>query len=355
MGLGPRSDLPLTGIRGSVLRAADFDGDTHVDLLALGTDPSGIVSSRLWRGTGAGSFRDPIDPGIRGCSNFAVAGAADGDAVADLVLDDCDRTMSLLAGTDSGVFAEPLTVPTGLVTRNAGLVDLDRDGLPEIAVMGEDTSGSVGLSIIERTAAGGVQAPASTRLADISSTFDPTGLGFVDVDEDGRFDALLTQAGQPGGLRLAPGRDGFAFGPPRPVGPPQLVVQAALVRDLDEDTRPDVLAVDFDREALVFLRAENSELVERNLTSVPGLRLGPASGGDIDADDHFDLLLFEPGGTDLQAWFGRGDGSFSGPFDVDFETPIGQVALLDLDEDGALDIVAATFDDGGLQVLLTDP
>ncbi len=353
LGRGERSSIPIEGIEGLVMRTADFDGDAHIDLLVLGTDANGVVSSLLWRGTGEGTFEPPMDPAIRGCSAYAVAGQGDADEIADVLVDDCGPSMSLFLGTGSGTFAPPETIQTGIETRSSGMVDLDRDGLREVIAMGTN-GGSIAMTVIER-APDGSSSTAYTALGAMSPDFDPGGLGLLDIDGDQIFDALLVQSGQPGGLKLAAGEPGFGFGAPRPIGPPDLVANTSLVRDLDEDERPDVLAVNFDDEALIFLRAEDGDLVERTRTIVPGLRVGPAGGGDIDADDHFDLLLFEPGSRKLQAWFGRGDGGFDGPFDVDLDAPIGQIALVDLDEDGALDIVAGTFEDGTIQILLSDP
>jgi len=355
LGRGERSTLAIEGLTGLVMRTADFDGDEHVDLLVLGTDPSGVVESRLWRGRGDGRFDPAVDPGVRGCSAYAVAGQADPDAIDDLLMDDCGPTMSLFSGTESGVFSGPLTLPTGLDTRSSGLVDIDRDERREVVVMGTLDAQTVALTVLERVSDGSFTPAAPSVLGSTTQGLDPTGLGLLDVNDDDRYDALLVQAGRAGAMQVAHGEANLRFSPAVPIGPPALVADTTLVRDLDEDERPDVLAVSFDEEALVFLRAEAGDLVERTRTVVPGLRVGPAAGGDIDADDHFDLLLFEPGTRGLQAWFGRGDGGFDGPHDVRLDAPIGQIALVDLDEDGALDIVAGTFEAGTIQILLSDP
>ena len=356
LGLGARSELRIEGLEGLLLRVADFDGDAHLDLLVLGTEPQGTVTSRLWRGRGDGSFEDAIDPGAFGCSAYAVAGDMDGDAARDLLVDDCGPTVSLFLGSSSGTFSGPATVPIGLETRSSGLLDLDDDGLREVVVMGEEpSSGGYGIAVAERRSDGSYEPPVQSMLGHPSSGFDPTGLGFLDLDQDGLYDALLIQSGAQGGLRVAPGQPELRFGTPVPVGPPELVPTTTMVRDLDEDEVPDVLAFSFEEEALVFLRSEAGQLVERHRTEVPGLRTGPAGAGDIDADDRLDLLLFEPGTRRLQAWFGHGSGAFEGPFDVELDAPVGQIALADLDEDGALDIVVGTFEAGTLQILLSDP
>lgn len=356
LGQGPRSELRIEGLDGLLLRVADFDGDAHLDLLVLGTAPAGVVTSRLWRGRGDGTFEDALDPGATGCSAYAVAGDVNGDDARDLLVDDCGPTVSIFAGTPEGAFVGPTTVVTGVETRSSGLLDLDDDGQREVVVLGADPADDLyGISVCERSPDGSFAPPAFSPLGQPSAGFDPFGMGFLDLDRDGTYDALLIQSGEPGGLAVAPGLPSLGFGPPQPVGPPQLVPTSTMVRDLDEDGLPDVLAFSFEEEALVFLRATEGQLVEAGRTEVPGLRTGPAGAGDLDGDEHVDLLLFEPGTRRLQAWLGQGTGLFDGPEDLELDAPVGQIALADLDEDGALDIVVGTFEAGTLQILLSDP
>lgn len=355
LGLGERSVLDIEGIEGLLLRVADFDGDAHLDLMVLGTAPDEAVRARLWRGRGDGTFLDAIDPGVVGCSAYAVAGDADGDPMSDLLVADCGPSMSLLRGSSTGVLAPPITVATGLETLSSALLDLDDDGRREVVVMGTDLGGAHGLAVVERRPEGTLEAAVTSPLPPPSDGFDPTGLGILDLDGDDRFDALLVHAGRPGGLALARGEPGLRFGAPALVGPPSLVPNTTLVRDLDGDGETDVLAVSFSEQALVFLHAEGGQLVETTRTSVPALETGPAGAGDIDADGQIDLLLFEPGTHALQAWFGRGDGSFEGPLAVELDATVERIALSDLDEDGALDIVVGAFESATVQILLSDP
>jgi len=355
LGQGERSELAIEGLEGLLLRVADFDGDAHLDLMVLGTDPGGAVTARLWRGRGDGTFQAALDPGARGCSAYAVAGDADGDAASDLLVADCGPSMSLFLGGSTGVLAPPVTVATGVETLSSALLDLDEDDRREVVVLGTDLAGAHQLAVVERGPAGVFELPVSSPLPPPSGGFEPAALGILDLDRDDRFDALLVHAGRPGGLALARGESGLRFGAPEPVGPASLVPNTTLVRDLDDDGTTDVLAVSFAEESLVFLHAEDGQLVETTRTVVPALETGPAGAGDIDADGRLDLLLFEPGTRALQAWFGRGDGSFEDPLPVELDTSIDRIALCDLDEDGALDIVVGAFEAGRLQILLSDP
>lgn len=357
LGQGQRSELAIEGLDGLLLRVADFDGDTHLDLMVLGTEPGDVVRARLWRGRGDGTFLAAFDPGAWGCSAYAVAGDSDGNAATDLLVADCDASVLLFPGTPTGMLAPPTSVGTGLETHSSAMLDLDDDGHREVVVLGtEPTAGGYGLAVVESVSDGAFEPPVSSPLPPPRSGFQPSGLGILDFDLDDRFDALLVHAGQHGGLALARGEPGLRFAAPQLVGPADLGVDTTLVRDLDDDGVTDVLGVSFEEQALVFLRAEaGARLIETRRTSVPGLETGPAGAGDIDADGHLDLLLFEPGTRALQAWFGRGDGTFDGPLAVELDAAAGQIALCDLDEDGALDIVVGTFEAGTLQILLSDP
>ena len=52
---------------------------------------------------------------------------------------------------------------------------------------------------------------------------------------------------------------------------------------------------------------------------------------------------------------GRGDGSFNPPAVLEFETPVHQVALADVNGNGATDVVAGTFDSGTVTIRLASP
>lgn len=353
LGQGETRTLSFDALEGVSLRVADFDGDGHLDLLLTGIGPSDRVEARLWTGHGDATFDDPVDPGLFGCSPYVTSGHLDDDAAADVLVDQCG-SISVFSGSSGPTLGPPVSIPIGMESRAFGIVDLDADGRHEVVVLGRDAAGLVALGVAERQAGGGgFDPPVLSPLADPAEGFDPRGLGLLDLDGDARADALLVEPDDR--LALSRGQPGLRFSSPEPIGPAALVPSSALVGDLDGDEVPDVLVASFEQEALVFLRSSGGQLVEAGRTDVPGLRTGPAGVGDIDNDARIDLLLFEPGTRKLQAWFGRGDGRFGAPIDVPIDGQLDRIGLADLDEDGALDIVAGTFDTGTIRIILGDP
>lgn len=358
LGEGTRSTVTIDSLAPLALRVADFDGDGPPDLMVLGTDVAGVVTARLWHGDGDGGFAPPIDPRIQGCSAHPVPGAIDDDAVTDLLVADCAPTMSVFRGTTSGVFEPAVTVYTAVTPSSSGLFDLDGDGLHEVVVLGLDETGQAAVSVTERDATGGFAPPVPSSMTGLPG-FVPTGFSALDLGSDGRPDLLVVHPGFLGGLAIATGEDGGRFGPPVLAGPTALVPDGATARDLDGDGRPEVLAVSFEEESYLVLDVQGTgsdvSLVERARTRIPGLAPSPAALADLDGDGRDDLVRVEPGAAKLEARLGLRDGRFGEASEIDLDTPVDQIAVADLDEDGAVDVVVGSFEAAQLQVLLTSP
>ena len=82
--------------------------------------------------------------------------------------------------------------------------------------------------------------------------------------------------------------------------------------------------------------------------------MGIASA-DVDGNGTLDLVRVEPGLANLDVWQGESDGRFVGPTSIELDAPVDQIGLVDLDGDGALDIVAGSFGESRIRVLLSDP
>jgi len=358
LGEGDHSTVTIDSLAPLALRVADFDGDGPPDLMVLGTDAAGVVTARLWHGNGDGSFAAPIDPRIQGCSAHPVPGSIDDDTVTDLLVADCAPSMSVFRGTTSGVFEPAVTVFTGVTPLGSGLYDLDGDGLHEVVVLGLDVASVVTMSVVERDETGGFAPPMASVMAGPAG-FVADGFSVLDFDGDDRLDLLVVDAGNPTGLAIARGEAGLRFGSPVLVGPATLLPDGATATDLDGDGRSEVLVVSFEEQAYHVLDVQgtgpDAMLVERARTEVPGLAPSPAALADLDGDGRQDLLRVEPGAAKLEGRLGLRDGSFGEPTEIDLDTPADQMAVADLDEDGAVDVVVGSFEASELRVLLTSP
>lgn len=78
---------------------------------------------------------------------------------------------------------------------------------------------------------------------------------------------------------------------------------------------------------------------------------------DLDADGTMDLVVAARLEEALLVFLGNGDGTFAAPISFAVGAPVGDVAVEDFDEDGALDLVTAYGDagSGNVALFLSDP
>jgi hypothetical protein len=336
------------------LRVADFDGSGHFDVLVLGVDSDSVVVADLLRGDGEGGFAEAVDAGITGCSAYPAPGDIDGDGVSDLLVDDCGPSVSLFYGSPEG-FDGPVTVETGAATRTSGLLDIDGDATTDVVILGSDDALAATLNVARGRGARTFDPPLSSPMLSPGTSFEPGGFGIGDFDEDGRLDALLVDPTAAGGFAIAFGEGAGRFAAPTPTMadvPPG----GAWVRDVDDDGHLDVLVHSPSPSALVFARGNGTGAFEvAAMTELPSAPRLTAALGDIDDDGDLDVLFVYPEQSTVETWLGRPDGSFEGPSSIDVGGAPLQIELVDLDEDGARDLVVGTFEDGGIRIVLARP
>jgi hypothetical protein len=106
---------------------------------------------------------------------------------------------------------------------------------------------------------------------------------------------------------------------------------------------------------LVAYRGTLDALRRAGSTAIESVRDRLIAGGDVDGDERLDLGFFAPGERDVQLWLGDGRGGWSRRATVDVGVGVDQLALADLDGDGAADLVAGTFAAGGIRIIPSDP
>lgn len=119
-----RTDSPLLGNNHVV---SDFDGDGNLDLAGVGGNSAGIML-----GNGDGTFRAKVQYPAGGPTQDLAAGDFNGDAKLDLVvtINDPQIGLSLLTGNGDGTFNAPVNSPntTQLDSPAVAAVDVDNDG-----------------------------------------------------------------------------------------------------------------------------------------------------------------------------------------------------------------------------------
>lgn len=328
------------------VRVDDFDGDDDLDLVVLGTDDAGAVRGALVAGDGTGNFAPPQDAGVFGCSAYPVPGRFDDDGPADLLVDACDTSMLGFFGSASGVFAGPTEIEVGAITRTSGVVDLDDDGAGDIVVLGDPGDGSAVLNVVH--ARGSAFAPP------VSLPLGAAAVGFAigDVDGDGRPDAVLSLDGGTSSPLLATGRsDALGFAAPI-VWDAIAPARGVALRDLDADAVPEALAREGD--VLVVYAREDGRHRRVAATDLSGRADALLDAGALDGDERLDLVTYGVGST-VQLWLGDRDDGWTETDEIDLAVAVRQLVVADLDDDGAGDLVAGTFDDGTITIVLAQP
>lgn len=327
--------------------AADFDGDTNLDL-AVTSSAGGAVD--VWLGDGARGFTPSITTAAPG-PRQGIAGNFDADLHLDLVIVG-DDALLFFAGDGAGGFAAPVVDPIGTAGQHVTSGDIDEDGVLDLALLRGDPfddviiltgDGSGAFIPLVSLALGDDVDPGS----DIATT-DMNGDGHldiaapVDLDSDPQRGAIAVFLGDGSG-GFAPARLTESFGK----------VQSIAAADFDGDTRVD-LALTIPRPGLLqFVSGAPDGMFDNGRRYLPQRRAGTFAPADFDGDGVLDLVLGSAGG--MTALQGRSEGGFrtvSDPIPVSAR-PHDLIAA-DLNADGRPDLAGVSRNDNTTSILLGD-
>jgi hypothetical protein len=164
-----------------VVRAGDFDRDGDLDLIDA-EDESRSLS--LLAGTGDGAFaqRRTLDPG--GAPMAVTVADVNGDHLLDLVTANLDPSaVAVLIGHGDGTFASPVLLGAGDSPVNVAVGDLNGDGHADLAAV---NSLSNDVSVYVADGAGGFNARPR-----IAVGIGPRWIEVADLTGDGKLDAIV--------------------------------------------------------------------------------------------------------------------------------------------------------------------
>jgi len=325
-----RSGPSVTGpIGGAFL--TDIDGDGALDVLLRTVTGAGTFtqhsSSTLFRGDGLGGFHQP--PSVYPAFVIAPPEDIDRDGDPDLIGSVVNSGFAILENRGSGLHAVPSRALLS-IGGEARLADLDGDGAPEL-LLPKFWEAAVGV----RRIGPGLRVD-EDEYHTISPRPDEVTRGDLDGDGDVDFVAwsgVHATVLENLGARLDIVAPNLWMGPN-----PQQV----MIFDVDGDQSNDLVAV---------LRDSSPEASRRVRRGLGGFTYGPlvqhagvrgvtrAAHGDLDGDGREDVVLASEGG--LALCLNDGAGGFQAPVRLGGSTLTRDVALVDLDRDGALDIIAA--------------
>ncbi len=381
----------------SVVGAIDADGDGILDLIVAEKENGIPAALVVMKGLGDGSFAEAESLGITTLGAASVVDAT-GDREPDLLVTAGSQLIAYQI--KDGMASDPEEIYPLTGNNQYGPIDLESDGTSEFIVRFR-TFGPYHL--IKRMEGGGYEL---LQEIDIMSSDGNPAAAVGDLDGDGLIDLFLSRApsqSSPPGIWLLRGLGGNAFGSaeflvtgdgPRglifdsdtvgggssvfvanskidaitvlqcnpdgvlkqPLQIPNAEAQSNVaVGDLNEDGFPDIVVQQqFDQGVRVYLTSGGPSWA---MASTYAYFLTPSDVAilDVNLDGHLDIVSTDGDGTlynSLGVRYGNGDGTFGEFSSVPTIGPVTDFQFVDLDHDGDLDLLAANFDYGYISACL---
>jgi len=314
------------------LALGDLDGDLDLDLAVVGWEMNPSVFLYLNQGDGSfvsgGGLTIPYALDIE-CEDLD----ADGDR--DLLLADTYGGAILFLNNGNATFAGPVSFPAGSGALSLAVADLDGDGDPDFAL--SETAGAGGVAIFENLGAGSFAGPTWA-----GTLWAANRIELPDLDGDGRGDLVAVQY-QETRLSVNGNRGNGTFEGSEVLlagfGP---TPNALVFGDMDGDGDPDgcVARVAFAGDGTVVpLENRPSGRLVAGASQAVGANPGDLALADLDGDGARDLVV----GTDtgVSVLLNPGDGTLGPAVEHALAWRANAVALGDLDGDGVRDLAVA--------------
>jgi hypothetical protein len=277
----------------------------------------------------------------------------DGDQNLDFVLPTSgkDGSAGLLVFFGDGTgrdFPTSSASAFGSELRDLAIGDFNDDGMVDIAAAVGRSDDGAGLGIFIN--GGGV----FVRPTLYPTEGDPSQVATGDFSGDGELDVAVTDNSS-GNVDILLGLGRGRFGAPATF-PATATPGGIVVSDFNEDGKLDLAISNYATMDVRILLGDGQGGFSTANIYLAGGNCSEVSAGDFNHDGHQDLAVsvFNLGSADhIGIFLGNGDGSF----DVGASIPVGDPrgnAVVDMNGDGNLDIVAASYSDNNLTFALGD-
>ncbi len=332
------------------LAAVDFDGDGHIDLIAVSSD-----GAHLLKNDDTGHFSDLATRALTGAVRVSVADF-DKDGILDVLVSGSATEARVLWGT--GVAASAFSTSTLLALwgppAQADAVDLDNDGYLDVVVL-ETTAAA--FQSLRNTHAATARSFASA--ATLALSFAPFAAVFADVNGDGKPEGLYAEGSccsygfaflsNTNGV-LARSNSATLYN--RAGG----AVQSMALVDIDHDGVSELAIVTSSGDYLTVFKGLGPLQFDTaaGMTLRAGGKAGRLHAADFDQDGFEDLVLVDGEGFAV-AQGRKGARVFAAEvFTFEQGDYFSAMLPLDFDKDGDVDLVAVNSSDGAAYVYSND-
>ena len=319
---------------------SDFNNDAHLDLAM--TSNSGGVAVRF--GNGSGSFNDTpkvtraLGPLLLAIDDF------NRDGISDVVAAGRDSgTVVPLAGDGQGSFFQTPTHSSGVNTFSIALADFNSDGKLDSVTANENTN-SVSVRFGDGTNAFG-------NANNFAVGTRPFWVGTGDFNSDNKPDIVTANFLAGLSILINDGTGNFETAVPVGLGSPPFNPLFVAVSDVNNDNKPDLLAIRLNVHAITILLGDGGGGFGAPIDYPTAPNPQTLAVGDFNGDNKLDLAVAE---NSFSILLGDGLGAFSAPLNTNFGENSGpsEIVARDFNGDGRLDIALANMFTNEISVLL---